>query len=37
MLIFEQGLGSKVGHDEAIALVNRFLDRFEMPTKRRRD
>jgi AcrR family transcriptional regulator len=35
MLIFEQGLGSKVGHDEAIALVNRFLDRFEMPTKRR--
>jgi AcrR family transcriptional regulator len=35
MLIFEQGLGSKVGHEEAIALVNRFLDRFEMPTKRR--
>jgi AcrR family transcriptional regulator len=35
MLIFEQGLGSKVGHDEAIALVNRFLDRFEMPAKRR--
>jgi AcrR family transcriptional regulator len=35
MLIFEQGLGSKVGHDEAIALVNRFLDRFEMPMKRR--
>lgn len=37
MLIFEQGLGSKVGHDEAIALVNRFLDRFEMPKKGRRD
>src|SRR5262249_38520353 len=35
MLIFEQGLGSKLGHDETIALVNRFLDRFEMPTKRR--
>ena len=35
MLIFEEGLGSKLGHDETVALVNRFLDRFEMPTKRR--
>jgi AcrR family transcriptional regulator len=32
MLIFEQGLGTSGGHDEAVALVNRFLDRFEMPT-----
>jgi AcrR family transcriptional regulator len=30
-LILEQGLGAKGGHDEAIALVNRFLERFEMP------
>src|ERR1700758_5784487 len=30
-LILEQGLGTKGGHDEALALVNRFLDRFEMP------
>lgn len=34
-LILEQTLGTKGGHDEAVALVNRFLDRFEMPTKRR--
>jgi hypothetical protein len=37
-LILEQGLGSTGGHDEAVALVNRFLDRYEMPTpKARRD
>ncbi|OBF58246.1 TetR family transcriptional regulator [Mycobacterium sp. 852002-50816_SCH5313054-b] len=34
-LILEQTLGTKGGHDEAVTLVNRFLDRFEMPTKRR--
>ncbi len=34
-LILEQTLGTKSGHEEAVALVNRFLDRFEMPTKRR--
>lgn len=34
-LILEQTLGTKGGHDEAVALVNRFLDRFEMPRKRR--
>jgi AcrR family transcriptional regulator len=37
-LILEQGLGTEGGHDEAVALVNRFLDRFEMPSpKTRRD
>jgi AcrR family transcriptional regulator len=35
-LILEQGLGSTGGHDEAVALVNRFLDRFEMPTPKAR-
>lgn len=30
-LILEQALGATVGHEEAIALVNRFIDRFEMP------
>ncbi len=35
-LILEQGLGTKGGHDEAIALVNRFLDKFEMPTPKTR-
>jgi AcrR family transcriptional regulator len=30
-LILEQGLGADAGHKEAIALVNRLLDRFEMP------
>lgn len=30
-LILESGLGTSRGHDEAVALVNRFLDRFEMP------
>ena len=30
-LILEQGLGTSGGHDEAVALVHRFLDRFEMP------
>ena len=37
-LVLEQGMGTEGGHDEAIALVNRLLDRFEMPTpKARRD
>ena len=37
-LVLEQGMGTAGGHDEAIALVNRLLDRFEMPTpKARRD
>lgn len=37
-LILEQGLGSSGGHEEAVALVNRLLDRFEMPgPKARRD
>jgi AcrR family transcriptional regulator len=31
-LILEQDLGAARGHDEAVALVNRFLDRFEMPS-----
>ena len=35
-LILEQGLGTHGGHDEAVALVNRFLDRFEMPTPKKR-
>jgi AcrR family transcriptional regulator len=35
-LILEQGLGSIGGHDEAVALVNRFLDRYEMPTPKAR-
>jgi AcrR family transcriptional regulator len=35
-LILEQGLGTHGGHEEAIALVNRFLDRFEMPTPKNR-
>lgn len=34
-LILEQGLGSTGGHREAVALVKRFLDRYEMPTPRR--
>ena len=37
-LILEEGLGSSGGHDAAVALVNRLLDRFEMPEpKARRD
>jgi hypothetical protein len=37
-LILEEGLGSSGGHEAAVALVNRFLDRFEMPEpKARRD
>ncbi|WP_108920519.1 TetR/AcrR family transcriptional regulator [Mycobacterium montefiorense] len=37
-LILEQGLGSSGGHEAAVALVNRLLDRFEMPEpKARRD
>jgi len=35
-LILEQGLGTAGGHGEAVALVNRFLDRFEMPTPKAR-
>ncbi|MGO8770660.1 MAG: TetR/AcrR family transcriptional regulator, partial [Mycobacterium sp.] len=31
-LILEQALGATGGHDEAVALVNRFIDRFETPT-----
>jgi len=30
----EQALGAALGHPEAVALVNRFLDRFEMPAPR---
>ena len=30
-LVLEQALGTTGGHDEAVALVNRFIDRFEMP------
>lgn len=30
-LILEQTLGATSGHDEAVALVNRFIDRFESP------
>ncbi|BBZ72434.1 TetR/AcrR family transcriptional regulator [Mycobacterium paraseoulense] len=32
MLILEQALGATTGHSEAVALVNRFVDRFEMPS-----
>ena len=35
-LILEQGLGTTGGHDEAVALVQRFLDRFEMPEPKTR-
>jgi AcrR family transcriptional regulator len=35
-LILEQGLGTSGGHDEAIALVHRFLDKFEMPQPKTR-
>lgn len=31
-LILEQTLGATGGHDEALALVQRFIDRFETPT-----
>lgn len=31
-LILEQALGTTGGHEAAVALVSRFLDRFEMPT-----
>lgn len=31
MLILEQALGTTGGHDEAVALVNRLIDRFDMP------
>jgi AcrR family transcriptional regulator len=34
-LILEQGLGATGGHDEAVALVHRLLDRFEMPPPKR--
>jgi AcrR family transcriptional regulator len=37
-LILEQGLGAAAGHQEAVGLVDRFVDRFEMPgPKNRRD
>ena len=36
MLILEQALGTSGGHDEAVALVNRYLDRYEMPAPRTR-
>ncbi|HZC52153.1 MAG TPA: TetR family transcriptional regulator [Mycobacterium sp.] len=36
MLILEQALGTSGGHDEAVALVNRLLDRYEMPTRKTR-
>jgi hypothetical protein len=35
-LVLEQALGATGGHDEAIALVNRFIDRYEMPAPKRR-
>src|SRR6201997_2128801 len=35
-LILEQGLGSTGGHHEAVALGNRLLDRFEMPSPKER-
>jgi AcrR family transcriptional regulator len=35
-LVLEQGLGAAAGHDEAIALVHRLLDRFEMPSRKNR-
>lgn len=31
MLVLEQQLGTTNGHDEAVALVNRFIDRLETP------
>jgi AcrR family transcriptional regulator len=35
-LILDQALGATGGHNEAVALVHRFLDRFEMPQPKRR-
>jgi AcrR family transcriptional regulator len=35
-LILEEGLGTSGGHDAAVALVNRFLDKFEMPQPKAR-
>src|SRR6201992_4544550 len=35
-LILEQGLGTKGGHDDALALVNRLLHRFAMPAPKAR-
>jgi AcrR family transcriptional regulator len=35
-LILEEGLGTTGGHDEAIALVHRMLNRFEMPQPKTR-
>ena len=35
-LILEEGLGTSRGHDEAVMLVRRFLERFEMPTPKAR-
>ncbi len=35
-LVLEQGLGTTGGHEEAVALVNRLIDRFEMPQPKTR-
>jgi hypothetical protein len=32
ILVLEQGLGITRGHSEALAFVQRYLDRFEMPS-----
>jgi hypothetical protein len=32
-LVLEQALGTTGGHDEAVALVNRFIDKYEMPQR----
>jgi AcrR family transcriptional regulator len=34
-LVLEDALGSTVGHTEAVALVRRFIDQYEMPPPRR--
>jgi AcrR family transcriptional regulator len=36
-LILEQSLGTTGGHHEAVALVQRFLDKFEMPEPKTRE
>ncbi len=35
-LVLEEGLGTSGGHNEAVALVHRFLDRYEMPRPKAR-
>jgi hypothetical protein len=32
MVLHEEGLGVTRGHDEAAAFIDRWLDRFEMPS-----